>query len=92
METQEVAGQDQEMDVRLNVGGSDESTVVGSWLRGLQEAEGLQLVLNPSYRRHSERELVSLVREALGTRHDPSHLVAEVLAEGSGRLAHLRSA
>jgi len=55
-------------------------SLVDAWLKALQAAEALHLCLHPSYLRHTESELVSLVQAALHGRRDASQLVSDLLA------------
>lgn len=60
-------------------------SLVEAWVKALRTAETFHLCRHPTYRGHSESELVSFVQAALLSRRDPGQLVAELLAQGAAR-------
>ena len=62
-------------------------SLVQSWVQTLRAAESMHARLYPRYVRHSEAELATIVERAFRNRRGPSHMVAEMLAEGSRSIA-----
>ena len=73
-ETQEIGPEEQ---------ASLRTSLTGAWLSALQAAEAMHVCLDPSYRRHSDSELFTLVHASLMNRRNPSQMIAELVA-GAG--------
>ena len=57
--------------------------LVGRWVKTLGDAEWKHAFTHPTYVSHSNVELTAFVEQSIRNHRTPSHMVAELLAEGA---------